>query len=102
MRRVDGKVIEDLAFYRARLDELYGIFGEDRVLFGSDWPNSDQWAPYPKVLAPGARVLQRQEPRGAGEVFLEEFGGGVPLGQTRERTAAGGLIGYMMPIRSRT
>ena len=29
---------------------LYGIFGEDRVLYGSDWPNSDQWAPYPKVL----------------------------------------------------
>jgi predicted TIM-barrel fold metal-dependent hydrolase len=50
-RRIDGKVIEDPAFYRARLDELYGIFGEDRVLFGSDWPNSDQWEPYPKVLA---------------------------------------------------
>jgi predicted TIM-barrel fold metal-dependent hydrolase len=49
-RRIDGKVVEDPAFYRARLDELYGIFGEDRVLYGSDWPNSDQWAPYPKVL----------------------------------------------------
>ena len=33
LRRVDGKVIEDPAFYRARLDELYGIFGEDRVLY---------------------------------------------------------------------
>jgi L-fuconolactonase len=50
LRRVDGKVIEDPAFYRPRLDELYGIFGEDRVLFGSDWPNSDQWAAYPRVL----------------------------------------------------
>jgi L-fuconolactonase len=50
-RRIDGKVVEDPAFYRARLDELYGTFGEDRVLFGSDWPNSDQWEPYPKVLA---------------------------------------------------
>ena len=40
-----------LAFYRDRLDELYGIFGEDRVLYGSDWPNSDQWAPYGAVLA---------------------------------------------------
>ena len=91
-RRIDGKVIEDPAFYRARLDELYGIFGEDRVLFGSDWPNSDQWAPYPKVLGAGAGVFQRQESRGAGEVFLEEFGGGLPLGQTRKRTAAGGLM----------
>ena len=50
LRRIDGKVVEDAAFYRARLDELYGIFGEDRVLYGSDWPNSDQWAPYAKVL----------------------------------------------------
>ena len=49
-RRIDGKVVEDPAFYRGRLDEIYGIFGEDRVLYGSDWPNSDQWAPYPKVL----------------------------------------------------
>jgi L-fuconolactonase len=50
LRRIDGKVVEDAAFYRARLDELYAIFGEDRVLYGSDWPNSDQWAPYAKVL----------------------------------------------------
>jgi L-fuconolactonase len=50
LRRVDGRVPEDLGFYRSRLDELFGIFGEDRVLYGSDWPNSDQWAPYPKIL----------------------------------------------------
>ncbi len=50
LRRVDGRVPEDLSFYRSRLDELFAIFGEDRVLYGSDWPNSDQWAPYPKVL----------------------------------------------------
>ncbi|HEV2446645.1 MAG TPA: amidohydrolase family protein [Candidatus Sulfopaludibacter sp.] len=50
LRRVDGRVPEDLAFYRDRLDEIFGLFGEDRVLYGSDWPNSDQWAPYPKIL----------------------------------------------------
>ena len=50
LRRVDGKVPTDLSFYKATLDELCGIFGEDRVLYGSDWPNSDQWAPYPAVL----------------------------------------------------
>src|ERR1019366_7209743 len=36
----------------------------------------------------GARVLQRQERRGAGEIFLEKLGGGVPLGETRERATA--------------
>src|SRR5205807_484506 len=51
LRRVDGRIPEDLAFYRSRLDELWDVFGEDRVLYGSDWPNSDQWAPYPKELA---------------------------------------------------
>jgi predicted TIM-barrel fold metal-dependent hydrolase len=50
LRRVDGRVPENLGFYRSRLDELCGVFGEDRLLFASDWPNSDQWAPYPAVL----------------------------------------------------
>jgi predicted TIM-barrel fold metal-dependent hydrolase len=46
LRRVDGQVITDPAFYKARLDQLTGLFGPDRILFGSDWPNSDNWAPY--------------------------------------------------------
>ena len=50
LRRVNGRVPTDLNFYRSRLDELCGVFGEDRVLYGSDWPNSDQWADYPHVL----------------------------------------------------
>jgi predicted TIM-barrel fold metal-dependent hydrolase len=50
LQRVDGKVPTDVSFYRAKLDELCGIFGEDRVIYGSDWPNSDQWAPYEQVL----------------------------------------------------
>jgi L-fuconolactonase len=49
-RRIDGKVVEDPTFYRDRLDQLCAIFGEDRVVYGSDWPNSDSTAPYPKVL----------------------------------------------------
>jgi len=50
LRRVDGKVIEDLAFYKPRLDELWGLFGDDRMIYGSDWPNSDNWAPYDRVF----------------------------------------------------
>jgi L-fuconolactonase len=50
LRRVDGRVPEDLAFYRGRLDEIFGMFGEDRLVYGSDWPNSDNWGPYPTVL----------------------------------------------------
>jgi predicted TIM-barrel fold metal-dependent hydrolase len=49
-RRVGENIPRDLNVYRATLDELSGVFGEDRVLYGSDWPNSDQWLPYPDVL----------------------------------------------------
>lgn len=50
VRRVDGKVPLDIAFYKDRLDAIFGTFGEDKVMFGSDWPNSDQWATYPEVF----------------------------------------------------
>ena len=50
LRRVDGRVPEDLDFYRPRLDEIFGLFGEDRLVYGSDWPNSDTWGPYPTVF----------------------------------------------------
>jgi predicted TIM-barrel fold metal-dependent hydrolase len=46
LRRVNGRVPFDLNFYRSRLDHLWDVFGEDRLLFGSDWPNADNWAPY--------------------------------------------------------
>jgi predicted TIM-barrel fold metal-dependent hydrolase len=47
---VDGKTRRDLGAYRARIDRLYETFGEDRILFGSDWPNSDGVAPVATVL----------------------------------------------------
>ncbi len=51
IHRVNGRVSTELSSYRARLDDLVGAFGEDRVLFGSDWPNSDGVAPIDKVFA---------------------------------------------------
>jgi predicted TIM-barrel fold metal-dependent hydrolase len=47
LRRVDDKIPTDLAFYRPRIDEVVDVFGMDRVLYGSDWPNGDQWLPVP-------------------------------------------------------
>ena len=46
LRRVNGRIPTDLNFYRPRLDQLWDIFGEDHLIFGSDWPNADNWAPY--------------------------------------------------------
>jgi predicted TIM-barrel fold metal-dependent hydrolase len=50
LRRVDGRVPDDPDFYRPRLDELWDVFGQDRLIYGSDWPNSDQWGTYAQVL----------------------------------------------------
>jgi L-fuconolactonase len=50
LRHVNGTVPTDLSAYRANLDEIFAIFGEDRLIYGSDWPNSDTWAPYPTVF----------------------------------------------------
>jgi L-fucono-1,5-lactonase len=50
LRRVGGQVHHATNFYRDRLDELWELFGPDRLLFGSDWPNSDSWGTYPQVL----------------------------------------------------
>jgi predicted TIM-barrel fold metal-dependent hydrolase len=51
IRRVDGQVPTDPNFYKPRLDELFGVFGEDHCLFGSDFPNSDQWGTYETVMS---------------------------------------------------
>ncbi len=47
LRRIDGNIPVDTAFYRPRIDEILDVFGIDRVLYGSDWPNGDQWLPVP-------------------------------------------------------
>jgi L-fuconolactonase len=53
-RKIDGQIPTDLSVYRGKLDEIFSVFGEDRVLYGSDWPNSDNWKPY----ADGLRLVQ--------------------------------------------
>jgi L-fuconolactonase len=49
-RRVNGQVSFDVSSYKDRLDALIGVFGEDRILFGSDWPNSDGVGPIVPIV----------------------------------------------------
>lgn len=49
--RVRGELTTSPAVYRKKLDPLWEIFGEDHVLYGSDWPNSDHVASYGETLA---------------------------------------------------
>jgi L-fuconolactonase len=39
MRIADGKPSTDPALYKPLLDHLFDTFGEDKLIFGSDWPN---------------------------------------------------------------
>lgn len=48
--RINGEVSLALSMYLPRLDDLWNLFGEDRVLFGSDWPNSDHLADYAETF----------------------------------------------------
>ena len=68
LRRVGGRVPTDLDFYRPRLDEIWEIFGQDRLLYGSDWPNSDQWGTYAQVLS-----IVREYFRAKGQAVAEKF-----------------------------
>lgn len=69
LRRVDGTVPAALPFYRQRLDDLWGIFGEDRLMYGSDWPNSDHWGTYAEVLSLAREYLDEKSPAAAEKFF---------------------------------
>ena len=52
VKRVNGQPQLDPAFYKPMLDFHWEIFGEDRVVYGSDWPNSaGNWHTYEQALA---------------------------------------------------
>lgn len=57
VRRVDGRVSLDIASYKARLDQMWNLFGEDRIFFGSDWPNSDSLATYDQTFGVAQRYI---------------------------------------------
>ncbi len=46
----DGTAPSDVSFYKPTLDAIWETFGEDRVLFGSNWPVSARFASYETVF----------------------------------------------------
>jgi predicted TIM-barrel fold metal-dependent hydrolase len=49
-RLTDNVIVKDYEPLRARLEYLFGMFGEDRVMFGSDYPNSYGVATIPEEV----------------------------------------------------
>jgi L-fuconolactonase len=58
----DGALILDKRYYREKLDPLWDLFGPNRVIFGSDWPNSDQVAPYDQTFEIVSQYLSSKTP----------------------------------------
>jgi L-fuconolactonase len=48
-RRTNGDAPADAAFYRATLDALWSAFGAERLIYGSNWPVSERFAPLDRV-----------------------------------------------------
>jgi L-fuconolactonase len=86
---VRGQVSTDLELYRASLDRLREVFGEDRVLFGSDWPNSDGVAPVEQVFAI-AKAYFANVPRAAAEKYFWKNSLAAYKWITREAPQPGG------------
>jgi predicted TIM-barrel fold metal-dependent hydrolase len=69
MRMAEGKALTGPALYKPLLDEIFDLFGEDRLIFGSDWPNSDAVDNLPAIVQI-ARDYFRDKPRAVAETFF--------------------------------
>ncbi|MFN0088396.1 MAG: amidohydrolase family protein [Blastocatellia bacterium] len=69
VRRREGGVIEDPAFYRPGLDVLWELFGADRLVFGSNWPVSNRIAPYATLHGIVAGYFRAKGPLAAEKYF---------------------------------
>jgi L-fuconolactonase len=57
-RRRNQTAPADLVFYRPVMDAAWAAFGEDRLLFGTNWPVSDHYAPLARVVALAADYVR--------------------------------------------
>jgi len=65
----DGDAPAALAFYKPLLDSLWDAFGEDRLLYGSNWPVSERYATYTTVYGIVAEYFRAKGPRAAEKFF---------------------------------
>lgn len=68
-RLSDGVIVRDYETLRSRLEYLYGAFGEDRVLFGSDYPNSYGVATIPEEVELMKRFFSTKSRESAEKYF---------------------------------
>jgi len=67
--RKDGDAPKDVGFYRPVLDVLWDVFGEDRLIYGSNWPVSEGFASYATVQGFVAEYFQAKGEAATEKVF---------------------------------
>jgi predicted TIM-barrel fold metal-dependent hydrolase len=67
--RVDGRLVTDPHSYQESLDRIWSVFGEDHILFGSDWPNSDHVASYAETFGIVRDYLAGKSPEAREKFF---------------------------------
>jgi len=69
--RRDGTAPADVDFYRHVLDAVWERFGEERLLYGSNWPVSEVFAPFETVHAIVTQYFNGRGERAARRYFSE-------------------------------
>lgn len=67
--RINGRVVTEVSRYTENLDAIWDIFGEDRILFGSDWPNSDHIATFSETFGIVSRYIAGKGPKARDKYF---------------------------------
>jgi predicted TIM-barrel fold metal-dependent hydrolase len=67
----NGLAPADPEFYRPVLDAVWSAFGEDRVIYGSNWPVCERYAPLTVVHQIVMRHVQARAPTASAKLFRE-------------------------------
>ena len=67
--RINGEVPTQVSYYRRKLDAIWDLFGEDHILFGSDWPNSDHLTTYATTFGIVRGYINERAPSASEKFF---------------------------------
>lgn len=65
----EKKVPEEVDFYRPILDAIWSTFGDDRLIYGSNWPVSDRSASYRVLLGIVQQYVTERSQKAAEKFF---------------------------------
>jgi len=71
LRVAGGKAVTDADVYKPVLDQIFETFGEDKLVFGSDWPNSDAVDNLPAIVQIARQYFESKSRQAAEKYFWQ-------------------------------